>query len=123
MLRCTYPLVDAEYFAAQSVATMSIRSAITKPSGFIPVLMSTAALCVVLLHLFGFGTSPDMHAGRHDEGPEAHIWQILMTGQMPIVLYFGIRWMRSDPRGTLSVLGIQVLAFIAAAAPVFLLKW
>jgi hypothetical protein len=46
-----------------------------------------------------------------------------MAGQMPIVGYFGIRRLRSDPPETLSVLGIQVLAFVAAAAPVFLLKW
>jgi hypothetical protein len=102
---------------------MSIKSAIARPSGFIPLVMSAAALYVVALRLFGFGTGSDIHAGRHDEGPEAHIWQILMTGQMPIVLYFAIRWLRSDPRGTLSVVGIQALAFLAAAAPVFLLKW
>ncbi len=85
--------------------------------------MSTAALYVVVRQLLGFGAGPDIPAGRHDEGPQAHIWQILMTGQMPIVLYFGIRWIRSDLPGTLAVLGFQVLAFAAAAAPVFLLKW
>ena len=84
--------------------------------------MSAAALSVVLLHVFGFGSGPHLRAGRPDEGPEAHIWQMLMTGQIPIVLYFAVRWLRSDPRGTLSVLGIQALAFVAAAAPVFLLK-
>ncbi len=84
--------------------------------------MSAAALSVVLLHLLGFGSGPGIHAGRPDEGPEAHIWQILMTGQIPIVLYCAIRWLRIDPRGTLPVLVIQALAFVAAAAPVFLLK-
>jgi hypothetical protein len=113
--------VDAEYFAAQSMA-MGIRTAIARPSGFVPLVMSAAALYVVARHLLAFGGGPDLHAGRHDEGPEAHIWQILMTGQMPIILYCAIRWLRNDPQGTLSVLGFQVLAFAGAAAPVFLFK-
>src|SRR5580658_1860449 len=33
-------LIDAEYFARQSIATMSIRTAIARPSGFLPVVMS-----------------------------------------------------------------------------------
>jgi len=81
--------------------------------------MSAAALFVVLSHLLSFGVSPEMHAGRPDEGPTAHIWQIMMTGQIPIIPYFAIRWLRSDPLGTLSVIGFQVLAFVSAAAPVF----
>ncbi len=101
---------------------MTIRTAIVRPSGFLPLVMSAAALYVVLRHLLGFGAS-EVHSGRPDEGPEAHIWQIMMAGQLPIILYFAIRWLRSDPLGTLSVLGIQVLAIVAAAAPVFLLHW
>jgi hypothetical protein len=85
--------------------------------------MSGLALYVVVLHLVLFGAGPQRQVGRPDEGPEAHIWQILMTGQMPIALYFAIRWWRGNPRGTVSVLGIQILAWLAAAAPVFLLRW
>jgi hypothetical protein len=89
--------------------------------------MSGAALYVVLRHLVLFGAAPHAHVdprvGRPDEGPEAHIWQIMMTGQVPIILYLAIRWLGSDPVGTLSVLGIQVLAIVAAAAPVLLLHW
>jgi hypothetical protein len=102
---------------------MSIRSAILRPSGFLPLVMSGAALFVVLQHLVLHGAEPPVHAGRPDEGPEAHIWQILMTGQVPIGLYFALRWVWSDPPGTLSVVGIQILAWVAAAAPVFLLRW
>jgi hypothetical protein len=102
---------------------MSLRSAITRPSGFLPLLMSGAALYVVLQHLVLYGAGPQVHVGRPDEGAEAHIWQILMTGQVPIGVYFVLRWVWSDPLGTLSVVGIQLLAFVAAAAPVFLLRW
>jgi hypothetical protein len=102
---------------------MTIKSAIGRPSGFLPLLMSGAALYVVVLHLVLYGAGPQVQVGRPDEGPEAHIWQILVTGQVPIGLYFALRWLWSDPRGTLWVLGIQVLAFVAAAAPVLLLRW
>jgi hypothetical protein len=104
-----------------------IRIAVRRPSGSVPLAMSAAALYVVLRHLVLCGAAPhapvDPRVGRPDEGPEAHIWQIMMTGQVPIILYFAIRWLRSDPVGTLSVLGVQVLAAVAAAAPVFLLHW
>jgi|SRR5580658_3756324 hypothetical protein len=102
---------------------MSIRSAIARPSGFVPLIMSGLALHVIVLRLVLVGAAQQAHGGRPDEGSEAHIWQILMSGQVPIGLYFAARWLRSDPLGTLSVVGFQVLAFVAAAAPVFLLKW
>ena len=86
---------------------MTIRTAMRRPSGFVPLAMSGAALYVVLRHLVLFGAASnvpvDPRVGRPDEGPEAHIWQIMMTGQVPIILYFAIRWLGSDPVGTLSV--------------------
>jgi hypothetical protein len=102
---------------------MTVRTAIRRPSGVLPLAMSGTALGVVLLHLMLFGAAPETHAGRPDEGPAAHLWQICMIGQVPFILLFGIRWVAIDPRGTLSVLGIQVLAIVAAMAPVALLKW
>lgn len=97
-------------------------TAIKRPSGFLPLVMSGLALCVVILRLWIFGTAPEaMHGGRGDEGPAAHIWQLLMAGQVPVILYFSARWLRKDPVGTLSVLGFQVLAILCAMAPVFLL--
>jgi hypothetical protein len=80
--------------------------------------MSGAALTVVLLRLALFGAAPEP-----DEGAAAHLWQILMTCQAPIILFFAIRWLRSDPRGTMSVLGFQLLAIAVAMAPIYFLKW
>jgi hypothetical protein len=97
---------------------MSVKTAIRRPNGFLPLAMSGAALTVVLLRLALFGTAPEP-----EEGPAAHLWQILMTCQVPIVLFFAIRWLRSDPRGTMSVLGFQLLAIAVAIGPIYLLKW
>jgi hypothetical protein len=63
---------------------MTARDAIRllgQPGGFLPVAMSSAALGVVLLRVVLFGTAPEVHAGRPDEGPAAHLWQIFMGGQ------------------------------------------
>ena len=101
---------------------MTIKTAVMRPSGFLPIVMSILALFVVILRLAISGTAPEtMHGGRPDEGPAAHIWQILIISQLPILLYFSIRWLGRDPLGTLSVLGFQLLAILAAMAPVFLL--
>jgi hypothetical protein len=56
-----------------------------------------------------------------DEGAAAHIWQLLMGGQIPIVAYFAIKWLPQAPRQALYVLALQAAAGLAAAAPVYLL--
>ena len=52
-----------------------------------------------------------------DEGTEAHIWQLLMAGQVPIVGFFAIKWLPRAPRKTLPVLALQVGAALASMAP------
>ncbi len=88
------------------------------PSAFLPVVMSVAALTTVLVFLALHGTAP-----QADEGAAAHIWQILMVAQVPIVAFFAIKWMPQWPRQTGLILGLQVGAALAAMAPVFLLHW
>jgi hypothetical protein len=73
---------------------------------------------VVLLRLALLGAAPE-----GDEGPAAHLWQIIMTCQVPIILFLAIRWLPYDPRGTISVLGLQLLAMATAIAPIYLLHW
>src|SRR5687767_7248832 len=88
------------------------------PSAFLPVAMSLGALAVVFIHIALHGTAP-----QADEGAAAHIWQILMAAQAPIVLFFAIKWVPQTPREALPVLALQVVAGLAAVAPVFLLRW
>jgi hypothetical protein len=97
---------------------MSPFSLLKRPSGFLPVAMSLAALATVLVFLAMHGPAP-----QKDEGATAHIWQILMAAQAPIVLFFAIKWMPQSPRQAVPVLALQVAAAIAAMAPVFLLRW
>jgi hypothetical protein len=46
-----------------------------------------------------------------------------MAAQLPIILYFAIRWVPQSPRQGLIVLALQLGAALAALAPVFLLRW
>ena len=88
------------------------------PSAFLPVAMSTVALTTVLSFLALHGPSP-----QADEGAAAHIWQLLMAGQVPFVLFFAFKWVPQSPRQAVPILALQIGAALAAMAPVFLLRW
>jgi len=97
---------------------MTIREMLKQPSAFLPVTMSGAALATVLIHLIRFGPAPEP-----DEGAAAHIFQLLIAAEFPLIVYFAAKWLPSQPRPTATVLAIQFGAVIAAFAPVFLLGW
>ena len=88
------------------------------PSAFLPVALSFAALATVLMHIALHGTAP-----QADEGTAAHIWQLLMAAQAPVVVFFAIKWLPRSPRQAVPILGLQVGAALAAMAPVFLFHW
>ena len=88
------------------------------PTAFLPMAMSFAALATVLMFVALHGTAP-----QADEGAAAHLWQLLMAAQVPIVLFFVIKWLPQSPRQAVPILGLQVGAALAAMAPVFLLHW
>jgi hypothetical protein len=94
----------------------SVLSLSRKPSAFVPMAMSLIALIVVLVQVLAFGVVREA-----DEGPNAHIWQLLIAGQLPILAYFLIRWFPRVPRYTVSVLALQIGAALAAMAPVYFL--
>jgi hypothetical protein len=87
-----------------------------QPVAFLPVAMSLAALALVLGHAAIFGV---VHEA--DEGAAAHIFQLLMVAQAPIVVFFAIKWLPKAPRQTLQVLAVQAGAGLAALASVFFL--
>ena|SRR5436190_6087967 len=97
---------------------MSFSSTLKQPSAFVPVVMSLAALGTVLVQIAVAGTAP-----QSDEGTAAHLWQLLMALQLPVIAYFAIKWLPQAPRQALLVLALQAAAGVAAAAPVFLLHW
>ncbi|MEY2479163.1 MAG: hypothetical protein QOI04_90 [Verrucomicrobiota bacterium] len=103
---------------ANSSATLSVIDTLKHPSAFLPIVMSILALAIVFLHIALHGTTR-----QSDEGTSAHLWQLLMAGQLAIIAYFAIRWLPQAPRSALLVLALQAAAALAAAAPVYLLHW
>lgn len=87
-----------------------------QPSAFLPVAMSLAAIVTLVVALAMNGVVRET-----DEGSAAHIWQLLMGGQIPIVAYFAIKWLPQAPRQALYVLALQVGVALVAMAPVYLL--
>jgi hypothetical protein len=88
------------------------------PSAFVPLAMSLAALGLVIGHVAFVGV-----AREADEGAAAHLWQLLMAGQIPVIAFFAINWLPRRPRQALLILALQAAAGVAAAAPVFLLRF
>ena len=88
-----------------------------RPSAFVPISMSLVALVMVLVTVAVSGV---VRGG--DEGAVAHVWQILMAGQVPLLAFFLIKWLPRAPRATLSLLALQILAALAAMAPVYILR-
>jgi hypothetical protein len=113
---------NAKYFPLQllrSLATgvpMNV-SRMKQPSAWLPIVMSVAALALVLGHVVIFGV---VHEA--DEGAAAHLWQLLMAGQVPVVAYFALKWLPRAPGQALRVLALQAFAALAACAPVYWFK-
>lgn len=93
-------------------------SVLKHPSSFLPVIFSLCALATIAAFIALHGTAP-----QADEGAAAHIWQILMVSQIPIMLFFAVKWVPRMPRQALPILILQIGAALAAMAPVFLLHW
>jgi hypothetical protein len=87
-----------------------------RPSAFLPLLLSAAALALVLARVVLHGTAP----GR-DEDAWARLFQLLLIAQVPIVAFHALRHLPRDGRAALGVLALQLLAALAALAPVAIL--
>lgn len=93
---------------------LSFGAMLRRPSALVPLAMSLTALAIVLGHIAMY-----RHAREADEGAAAHLWQLLMAGQVPVLAFFAIKWLRRAPRQALGVLALQTGAVLASMAPVF----
>ena len=76
--------------------------------------MSLAALGLVLSHAAIFGV---VHEA--DEGAAAHVWQILMAGQIPFVIYFMVKWLPRRVKESMLVLALLASTWLANFAAVY----
>jgi len=80
-----------------------------QPSAWIPLIMSFAALAMILSYVAinGFASS-----GNGDEGAPARIFQLIMLAQLPIAGYFALKWLPKEPKQSLMVLALQAVAWV-----------
>jgi hypothetical protein len=95
---------------------MTLPQLLKRPSAFLPLAMSLTALAVVCGTVAIFGAPHDA-----DEGAAAHIFQLLLAAQLPIVAFFAIKWVPQAPTPGFRVLALQAGAGLAALAPVYFL--
>jgi uncharacterized membrane protein len=90
-----------------------------KTSGWLPIAMSLSAIVLVLGYVLMFGTDTQE---TQDEGLAARIFQLLLVGQIPIVIYFALRWLPKNARFASPVLALQIAMAMTAFALVFFLE-
>ena len=89
------------------------------PSAAIPIALSFVALTVVVVSL-ALSNWIVVHAS--DEGAAAHLWQLCMAAQVPMILFFSFKWIGRSPKQALAVLAVQLAAALLAIAPIYLLR-
>jgi hypothetical protein len=98
-------------------ASMTVRALMRHPTGYLPVAMSLGALAMIVWFVAVHGV-----VQQPDEGAQAHLWQLLVAGQVPLMAYFAYRWLPTARRPALVVLAIQGAAMVLlAVAPLWAL--
>ena len=95
-------------------------SILKKPSAWLPIAMSFMALVMLVSYIFLF--TPNGIVREKDEGVAAHLFQLLMGGQLPIIAFFLFKYLASATKQVLSILALQIMAMLLAMAPVFILN-
>lgn len=81
--------------------------------GVLPIVMSLAALLTLVITIARVGI-----IRTPDEGTPAHIWQLLMLAQIPIIAVFTIIALPKSPRKALGMIALQAVAAAVAVVPV-----
>jgi len=96
---------------------MTVRALMRQPTGYLPVAMSLGALAMIVWFVAVHGV---FH--QPDEGAQAHLWQLLVAAQIPLMAYCAFRWFPRAGRPALIVLALQAAAILLlAVAPVWAL--
>ena len=78
--------------------------------------MSAVVLTLILVHVARFGVGREA-----DEGTEAHVFQLLMPAQVPIIAWFGATSLARERWNAAAVLALQIAASLAVIGVVFFL--
>jgi hypothetical protein len=84
---------------------------IKSPTAFLPIAMSVAAIALVVVYVAAFGVTQEPQS---DEGLAARIFQLLLAGQVPIMMCFAVQWLPKVPKNAVLILAIQALGILSA---------
>jgi hypothetical protein len=76
---------------------------------------------MVLGYLVIVGVSSQSSQG--DERAPARIFQLLLAAQLPIMVFFGMKWLPREPKHAILILALQFTAAIVPIATVLFLEW
>jgi hypothetical protein len=97
--------------------SITVGTLMRQSSGYLPVAMSLGALAMIVWFVAVHGV---VH--QPDEGAQAHLWQLLVACQLPLMAYFAVRWLPIAWRPALVVVALQAAAVILLAiAPLWAL--
>ena len=98
-------------------ASMTAGALMRQPLAYLPVAMSIGALAMIVWYVAAHGV-----VSQPDEGAQAHLWQLFVAGQVPVMAYFALTWLPRATRSALIVLALQAAAaMLLAVAPLWAL--
>ncbi len=86
---------------------------------YTPIVMSLIAFAIVLGSVAEFGVNPANYP--KDEGWQAHLWQLLMVLELPIILVLVVAGGRTFARNV-PIVALQLSLWVANIATVYFLK-
>ena len=95
-----------------------MKSILKQRSAWLPIALSLVVLATTLIYIAVSG--PPVR--QPDEGTAAHLFQIWLIIEVFMLAFFAIKWLPERPTQALFILMIQIVAVLAACAPVFYFK-
>ena len=89
-----------------------------KPTAWLPMLMSIAAVGLIVGHVALVGV-----ARQEDEGIEARIFQLLMLVDAVAIGVFAVRWLPLAPKAAFAVLALQLVLAAIPIVTIAALEW
>jgi len=89
---------------------MTVRTLIRRPTAYLPLAMSGAALAMIVWFVAVHGITR-----QADESTQARLWQLLVVGQLPLIGLFAFTWLPRARRSTLVILALQATGIVCIA--------
>lgn len=90
------------------------------PSAWFPLLVSGAAMALVLGYAALFGVASN--AQPPDEGAPARLFQLLMLAEVALIALFAMRWLPRAPREAAAILALQATLAAVPVATILILE-